>query len=92
MLVNKPFLQSGASHLMCIAIPSRITAIDDMNAVIDVMGASREINLMLLPEEVQIGDFVLVHAGFAIRRLDPADGEESLRLFRQIAELGNLGE
>ncbi|MDA8165666.1 MAG: HypC/HybG/HupF family hydrogenase formation chaperone [Desulfobacteraceae bacterium] len=72
---------------MCIAIPSRITAIHDLTATIDVMGATREVSLMLLPEPAALGDFVLVHAGFAIRKVDPADGEESLRLFAEMARL-----
>ena len=69
---------------MCIAIPSRITEIRDMMATIDVMGAEREVSLMLLPEEVRVGDFVLVHAGFAIQKIRPTDSEESLKLFEEI--------
>jgi hydrogenase expression/formation protein HypC len=69
---------------MCIAVPSRIISIDDMTAVIDVMGARRVVNLILLPEKVEVDDYVLVHAGFAIQRISPSDGEESLELFRQL--------
>lgn len=70
---------------MCIAIPSRITAIHDLMATIDVMGASREVSLMLLPEPAEVGDFVLVHAGFAIRKVDADESRESLKLFEEIA-------
>lgn len=69
---------------MCIAIPSRITAIHDMMATIDVMGASRKVSLMLLPEQAAVGDFLLVHAGFAIRKIDVDEGEESLKLFAEM--------
>lgn len=55
---------------MCLAIPSRIISIDNMSAVIDVFGARKEINLMLLPVEPKLGDYVLVHAGFAIQMVD----------------------
>jgi hydrogenase expression/formation protein HypC len=55
-------------------------------ATIDVCGAQREISLMLLPDEVQVGDFVIVHAGFAIQRIDPEAGNEALRLIRELIE------
>ncbi|MDH5298701.1 MAG: HypC/HybG/HupF family hydrogenase formation chaperone [Desulfobulbaceae bacterium] len=71
---------------MCIAIPSRIVTIDGLMATIDVQGARRQVSLMLLSEEAAIDDFVLVHAGFAIQRLDPAAGEETLKLFEQILD------
>jgi hydrogenase expression/formation protein HypC len=72
---------------MCLAIPSKIIDIDDMVATVDVYGARRDINLMLLPEEVGMGDYVLVHAGFAIQKVDEAAALESLRLIREMAEL-----
>lgn len=71
---------------MCVAIPSRITAINGIMATIDVMGAQRQASLMLLPEPAEIGEYVLVHAGFAIQKLDPQAGEETLLLFEQILE------
>ena len=69
---------------MCIAVPSQIIAIDEMMATIDVQGARRRISLMLLPEPAAVGDYVLVHAGYAIQRLDPEAGEETLSLFNEI--------
>jgi hydrogenase nickel insertion protein HypA len=55
---------------MCLAVPSKIVTIDNLIATIDVYGARREVSLMLLPEEAQVGDYVLVHAGFAIQKID----------------------
>jgi len=55
---------------MCLAIPSRIISIDNFSATIDVFGARKEVNLMLMPEEPQVGDYVLVHAGFAIQKVE----------------------
>ncbi len=55
---------------MCLAIPSKIASIDNLFAVIDVFGARKEVSLMLLPEEPRVGDYVLVHAGFAIQKVD----------------------
>ena len=69
---------------MCIAIPSRIVAINDQMATIDVQGARREVSLMLLQDEAVLDDYVLVHAGFAIQRIDRQAGEETLKLFEQI--------
>lgn len=71
---------------MCVAIPSKIISIEGMLATIEVYGARREVNLMLLPEEAAIGDFVLVHAGFAIQKVDVEAGEESLRLFDEVLQ------
>ena len=55
---------------MCLAIPSRIVSINGLFATIDVFGARREVSLMLMPEEPVVGDYVLVHAGFAIQKVD----------------------
>jgi hydrogenase expression/formation protein HypC len=57
-----------------------------MMATVDVYGARREINLMLLPEEASIGDFVLVHAGFAIQKVSEKAAEDSLNLIREMIE------
>jgi len=56
---------------MCLAIPSRVVSIDDkLFAMIDVFGARKKVSLMLMPEETKVGDYVLVHAGFAIQKVD----------------------
>ena len=56
---------------MCLAIPSRVVSIDDnLFAMIDVFGARKKVSLMLMPEETNVGDYVLVHAGFAIQKVD----------------------
>ncbi len=72
---------------MCVAVPSKIISIDDQLAIIDVQGAQRQVNLMLLPEPAEVGEYVLVHAGFAIQKLDPEAGEETLKLFELMDEL-----
>jgi hydrogenase expression/formation protein HypC len=69
---------------MCLAIPSRIVKMNNMMATVDVMGARRDISLMLLPEEVAEGDFVLVHAGFAIQKVSEEAAHDSLRLLREL--------
>jgi hydrogenase expression/formation protein HypC len=71
---------------MCLAIPSKIVSKNGLLATVDVMGARKEISLMLLPEEADIGDYVLVHAGFAIQKVDEEAARDSLELLREVAE------
>ncbi|HHW20455.1 HypC/HybG/HupF family hydrogenase formation chaperone [Thermodesulfovibrio thiophilus] len=69
---------------MCLAVPSKIIELDGYMATVDVMGLKKQISLMLLPEEPKIGDYVLVHAGFAINKMEPAEAEEALKIFQKI--------
>ena len=71
---------------MCLAIPSKIVEVDNFRAMVDVYGARREINLMLMPEEVGIGDYVLVHAGFAIQKVEQESAHEALTVISGIIE------
>lgn len=68
---------------MCLAIPSRIVSIDGDTAIIDVDGVQRQASVMLL-NDIKTGDYVIVHAGFAIHKLDEASALESLQLMREI--------
>jgi hydrogenase expression/formation protein HypC len=69
---------------MCLAIPGQILELDEMNAVVSIGGVTRAASVMLL-EEAAVGDWVLLHAGFAIEKLDPDEAEKTLALFREIA-------
>ncbi len=69
---------------MCLAIPMRIVEIEGVTGVADVDGITRKVRLDLLPE-VYLGDYVLVHAGLAIARVDAAEAEETLSLLRKLA-------
>jgi len=71
---------------MCLAIPSKIVEIQDLRAVVDVYGARREINLMLMPEDVGIGDYVLVHAGFALQKVEQESAKEALKVIASIID------
>jgi hydrogenase expression/formation protein HypC len=71
---------------MCLAIPSKIVEIDNFRAMVDVYGARREVNLMLMPEAVGIGDYVLVHAGFAIQKVEQESAHEALKVISGIIE------
>jgi hydrogenase expression/formation protein HypC len=67
---------------MCIAVPSKIIKIKDNIATIDVDGAQREVSLLLL-EDPKVGEYVVVHAGFAINKINEEHALESLKLIRE---------
>ncbi|MCD6231874.1 HypC/HybG/HupF family hydrogenase formation chaperone [Candidatus Aerophobetes bacterium] len=64
---------------MCLAIPSKLISKEGTKGEIEIGNIKREVNLTLLPE-VRIGDYVLVHAGFAISKVDEKDVQELLKL------------
>ncbi|MBF0459401.1 MAG: HypC/HybG/HupF family hydrogenase formation chaperone [Nitrospirae bacterium] len=69
---------------MCLAVPVEVIEVSGSSAIIDTGGVRRSISLMLLPESPEIGDFVLIHAGFAIQKMDKGTGSEVRNLFREI--------
>ena len=71
---------------MCLAIPSKIVKIEDNVATIDVDGVKREASLLMI-ENPEVGDYVIVHAGFAINKINEEDALESLKLLREAASL-----
>ncbi|MFZ6016619.1 MAG: HypC/HybG/HupF family hydrogenase formation chaperone [Nitrospirota bacterium] len=71
---------------MCLAVPSKIISIDNNMAVVDVYGAHRNVSLLLIPEDVTVGDYVLVHAGFAIQKIQEDIAQETLRLIKTVFE------
>ncbi len=70
---------------MCLAIPVLIKSIEDKEAEVEIGGITRRISLWLTPE-AKVGDYALVHTGYAINILDQEEAEETLRLFEEIAE------
>lgn len=72
---------------MCLAVPARITEIDGKRAVVDMAGVVREASVMMLPQAT-VGDYVIVHAGFAIEKLDEAEALRTIELFKQMEALG----
>uniref|UniRef100_A0A7C9NS89 HypC/HybG/HupF family hydrogenase formation chaperone n=1 Tax=Muribaculaceae bacterium Z82 TaxID=2304548 RepID=A0A7C9NS89_9BACT len=72
---------------MCLAIPASIQAIEDGGlATVDILGVTRSISVDLTPQ-AKVGDYVLVHAGFAIEVVDQQFAEETLDLIREFPEL-----
>ena len=68
---------------MCLAVPGKITSIEENNAEVDFSGIKRSVSLDLVPDAKK-NDYVLVHAGFAIQVLEPEEAAETLKLFQEI--------
>ena len=68
---------------MCLGVPMQVTSIDGTDIVVEIDGVRREASLMILDDEVKLGDFVIVHAGFAISRLDEDEARETLEMMRE---------
>ena len=75
---------------MCLAIPALIKSIEDKEAEVEIGGIARRISLWLTPE-AKVGDYALVHTGYAINILNQEEGEETLRLLAEIAEAEEEG-
>ena len=69
---------------MCVGVPMRIISIDGTDAVAEIDGVKRDASLMLMGDELQVGDYVIVHAGFAISKLDEGEARETLELMREV--------
>ena len=69
---------------MCLGVPGRVLAIDGMDATVDFFGVRRHVRLDIVDEPVAVGDYVLNHVGFAIRRIPEEDIGATLELFDQI--------
>ncbi|MDP1784972.1 MAG: HypC/HybG/HupF family hydrogenase formation chaperone [Sulfuricurvum sp.] len=72
---------------MCLSIPSKVIEIDEDNvATVDTMGIRRKVSLDLMGDDLRIGDYVLIHVGFAMSKIDEEDAQESLKLYREIID------
>ena len=70
---------------MCLAVPAQIVESEDMLATVDVGGVQRQVSMLLLPE-AQIGDYVLIHAGFAMQQIDEEEAKLTWSLLQEMAE------
>jgi hydrogenase expression/formation protein HypC len=71
---------------MCLAIPAKIVNIEDNMGTVDMAGIQKKVSLLLL-EDAQVGDYIIVHAGFGIHKIDEQAAMESLRILREAARL-----
>ncbi|MBT3359064.1 MAG: HypC/HybG/HupF family hydrogenase formation chaperone [Rhodospirillales bacterium] len=72
---------------MCLAIPAEVISIDDQElATVDMGGVRKDVSVSLL-DGVEVGDYVIVHTGFALSKLDPEEAKITLDLFAEMAAL-----
>lgn len=71
---------------MCLAVPMKVISLKDGTGIAEMSGVKKEISFMMLPE-AQIGDYVIVHAGFAIQKLNEEEAQKTLALFKEMVEL-----
>ncbi|MGE5245922.1 MAG: HypC/HybG/HupF family hydrogenase formation chaperone [Betaproteobacteria bacterium] len=69
---------------MCLGVPGLVTEVDDLTAIVDFWGVRRRVRLDLVDEPVRVGDYVLNHVGFAIRRIAPEDVGMTLQLYEDL--------
>jgi hydrogenase expression/formation protein HypC len=70
---------------MCLGVPGQVISVDGLIATVDFWGVRREVALDVVDEPVGVGDYVLVHVGFALRRIAEADLEETLAFFESMS-------
>ena len=76
---------------MCLAIPAQVVELrEGDNAVVDLAGVRKEISLALV-DGVAVGDYVIVHVGYALNKLDPEEAEKTLKLFAEMGQLPTDG-
>jgi hydrogenase expression/formation protein HypC len=74
---------------MCLAVPAEIKSIEGHSATVDYGGVSRKANITLV--DAKVGDYVIVHAGYAIQVLDKEEAEKTLEIFKEMLDLENAG-
>ena len=74
---------------MCLAVPVKIISIDGDAAETEIAGVKRRVSIALTPE-AKVGDYVLLHTGYAIGVIDEAEAEETLKLLEEIASLSEV--
>ncbi|WP_103581206.1 HypC/HybG/HupF family hydrogenase formation chaperone [Campylobacter concisus] len=78
---------------MCLSIPSKVIEIDENNvATVETLGVTRKVSLDLLSEEVKVGEYVLIHVGYAMQKIDTQFALESLEVYQKIAEDMDAGK
>jgi hydrogenase expression/formation protein HypC len=71
---------------MCLSVPSRVISINGNKAIVSVGGTEYEASLQLV-EDIKVGDYVLLHTGFAIQKISEEDARETFRLLRELGEI-----
>ena len=74
---------------MCLAVPVRVLSIEGSSAEVEIGGVTRKVSIILTPE-AKVGDYVLLHTGYAINVIDEKEAQETLKIFEQIADLDEV--
>lgn len=74
---------------MCLAVPVQVVSIQGSEAEVEIGGVKRRVSIMLTPE-VKVGDYVLLHTGYAINVIDEAEAQETLKLLEEIVSLDEV--
>ncbi len=77
----------GYTSYMCLAVPVKITSIDGDQAEVDIGGVGRKVSIALTPE-ARVGDYVLLHTGYALNVLNEEEAQETLSLLERMVEAG----
>ncbi|MDY5383664.1 MAG: HypC/HybG/HupF family hydrogenase formation chaperone [Campylobacter sp.] len=78
---------------MCLSIPSKVLSIDENNfAIVETLGVKRGVSLDLIGEPVAVGEYILIHVGFAMSKIDTEQALASLELYQKIADDMSSGE
>jgi len=78
---------------MCLSIPSKVVSIDEDNvATVESLGVRRRVSIDLIAEPVAVGEYVLIHVGYAMEKIDTKFALESIEIYRQIAKDMQSGE
>jgi hydrogenase expression/formation protein HypC len=70
---------------MCLAIPALVKSIEGYLAEVDIDGVTRQVSIQLTPE-VKVGDYVLLHTGYAINIIDEVEAEETLKILEELSQ------
>jgi len=71
---------------MCLGIPGKIVSMEEFSATVDIAGTTREVSTMMLADEVSVGDYVLIHVGFAIAKMDEEEAAKTLELILEYSD------
>jgi hydrogenase expression/formation protein HypC len=77
---------------MCLGVPGKVLEVNGMDATVDFFGVKKVLRLDIVDEPVTVGDYVLNHVGFAIRRIPPSEVAETLALFETVLKEAGAGD
>jgi hydrogenase expression/formation protein HypC len=77
---------------MCVAAPMKVIEIDGDNIIAELAGVTKEANLAVIDERPELGDYVIIHAGYALHRIDPEEAKITLGLWKEMGVIDEVPE